>query len=36
VTAKVDALVENERGGTIVSKKNKEQLIEDQVNVLIP
>jgi len=35
VTAKGDALVENERGGTIVSKKNKEQLIEDQVHVLI-
>ena len=36
VTAKGEALVENEKGGTIVSKKNKEQLIEDQVNVLIP
>jgi len=36
VTAKGDALVEDEKGGTIVSKMNKEQLIENQVNALIP
>jgi len=36
VTARGDALVEDEKGETIVSKKYKEQLIEDQVNVLIP
>ena len=36
VTARGDALVGDEKSETIVSKKYKEQLIEDQVNVLIP
>jgi hypothetical protein len=31
-----DALVKNEKGRTSVSEKNKEQLIEDEADVLIP
>ena len=31
-----DALVKNEKGGTSVSEKNNEQLIEDEVDILIP
>jgi hypothetical protein len=36
VTVSEDALVKNEKGGTSVSEKNKEQLIEDEVDILIP
>jgi hypothetical protein len=36
VTARGEALVEDEEGESIVSEKYKKQLIEDQVNVLIP
>ena len=39
MTVNGDTLVKNEKGGGVsvsVSEKNKEQLIEDAVNVLIP
>jgi len=36
VTVNEDALVKNEKGGTSGSEKNKEQLIEDEVGILIP
>ena len=41
MTVSGDTLVKNEKGGDVsvsvsVSEKNKEQLIEDAVNVLIP
>jgi hypothetical protein len=35
VTVNEDALVRNEKGGTSVSEKSKEQLIEDEVGTLI-
>jgi hypothetical protein len=36
VTVNEEALVKNKKGGTSVSEKNKEQLIEGEVDVLIP
>jgi hypothetical protein len=36
VTVNEDALVKNKKGGTRVSEKNKQQLVEDEVDVLIP
>jgi len=36
VTVNEDALVKNEEGRTSLSKKNKRQLIEDEVDILIP
>ena len=36
VTVNEEALVKNEKGGTSVSEKNKEQLSESEVDVLIP
>jgi hypothetical protein len=35
VTVSEDALVKNENGGTSVSE-NKQQLIEDEVDILVP
>jgi hypothetical protein len=36
VTVNEDALVKNEKEETSVSEKNKEQLTEDEVDILIP
>ena len=36
MTVNEEALVKNEKGGTIISEKNKEQLIESEVVVLTP
>ena len=36
MTLSEDTLVKNEKGGTYVSEKTKEQLIEDEVDILIP
>jgi hypothetical protein len=36
VTVNEDALVKNEEGGTSVSEKTKEQLVEDEGDILIP
>jgi hypothetical protein len=35
-TVNEEALVKNEKGGTSVSEKNKQQLVEDEGNILIP
>lgn len=36
VTVDIDASVKNEKGRAGLSERNKEQLIEDEVDILIP
>jgi hypothetical protein len=36
VTPSEDTLIKNEKGGTRVSERNKEQQVEDEVQILIP